>query len=170
MAVVLGELSERPRTSDTERAWKAIEEIDWEEPEDRAGRILSQSIKKLLAKARAHRVSQTIPSQAHAGPTGDAKSPPGESYYGHQGSFDPALLGHNYHAPTNFVNVEDHHPQQFYIPQHVSPHDIAHQQPVANWYFDPSIQQLQDPEVGYPSDFWKGWDMIRDDPLQRRTG
>lgn len=166
LAVILSELSEQPSSGVTERAWKVIDEIDWEEPEDRAGRILSQSIKRLLAKAQAHKASQSNPPLACMEHPEDAKSPSEEPLFPPQGSFDPALLGQEYHAPTNFVNVEDHHPHQFYVPQHASPHGIS-QQPAGTWYYDSSIHQ-QDQEVAYNAGYWK-WG-ARDDAMQRGTG
>jgi hypothetical protein len=171
LAVVLGELAEQPTSSVTEKAWSVISAIDWEEPEDRAGRILSQSIKKMLAKAQAHKESQSNPIQADLRHPGPVKSAQGEPFFATQGPFDPALLRHNYHSPTNFVNLEDHHPPPFYIPQHVSPHNMGQQQPAANWYFDSAaIQPLQEQEPMVFNTEYLGWDMVRDDSMHRGTG
>jgi hypothetical protein len=172
LAVVLSELADQPPSSVTEKAWSLIDAIDWEEPEDRAGRILSQSIKRMLAKAQAHKEAQTNPLHANLGRPEPTKSPQAEPYFVAHGAFDPALLGHNYNAPTNFVNLEDHHPPPFYMGQHISPHDMGQQQPVGNWYFDPgAIQPLQEQEpMGFNAEYWKGWDMVRDDPMHRGAG
>jgi hypothetical protein len=172
LAVVLGELTEQPPSSVTEKAWNLIDAIDWEEPEDRAGRILSQSIKRMLSKAQAHKEAQTNPPHASLGHPEQVMSSQGEPYFKAHGAFDPALLGHNYNAPTNFVNVEDHHPPPFYMGQHILSHDMSHQQPAANWYFDPSaVQPLQEQEpMVFNTEYWKGWDMVRDDPMHRGTG
>lgn len=171
LVVVLGELAEQPPSSVTEKAWNLIDEIDWEEPEDRAGRILSQSTKRMLAKAKAHKDAQANPPHADLGHPGQVKSAQAEPYFTAHSAFDPASLGHNYNAPTNFVNVEDHHPPPFYMGQHISPHDMGQQQPVANWYFDPGdIQPLQEQEpMVFNTEYWKGWDMVRDDPMHRGT-
>jgi hypothetical protein len=172
MAVVLGELAQQPPSSVTERAWNVIDAIKWDEPEDRAGRILAQSIKRLLIKAQAHRKSQKPLLQTNVAHPEQSKSPLAEEYFTATSTFDPALLGHNYHGPTNFVNVEDHHPAPFYMEQHISPYDQSPQQPVANWYLDASaIQPLQEQEpMVFNTEYWKGWDMIRDDPIHRRSG
>lgn len=172
LAVVLGELAEQPPSIVTNNAWSLIDAIDWEEPEGRAGRILSQSIKGMLAKAQAHKQAQVNPPHAKLGRPGQVKSPQAEPYFVAHGVFDRALLGHNYNTPTNFVNVEDHHRPPFYMGQHISPHEMSQQQPVANWYFDPGANQpLQDQElILINTEDWKGWDMVRDDPMNRGTG
>jgi hypothetical protein len=172
LAVVLSELAEQPPSSVTENVWSVIDAIDWEEPEDRAGRFLSQSIKRMLVKAQAHKQAQTNPPYPDLGRPEQVKSPQAVPYFAAEGAFDPALLGHNYNTPTNFVNMEDHHPPLFYMGQHISPHDMGQQQPVANWYFAPgAIQPLQEQEsMVFNTDDWKGWDMVRDDPMHRGIG
>jgi len=172
LAVVLSELTEQPPSSVTEKAWNLIDAIDWEEPEDRAGRILSQSIKRMLAKAQVHKEAQTNPPHANLGHTEHVMPPQAEPYFKAHGAFDPALLGHNYNAPTNFVNMEDHHPPPFYMGQSISPHDMSQEQPGADWYFDSgAIQPLQEQEpMVFNTEYWKGWDMVRDDPMHRGTG
>jgi hypothetical protein len=162
----------QPPSSVTEKAWVIIDQIKWDEPEDRAGRKLSQSIKRLLAKAQAHRQSQTNTSQADMPHLEQLKSPQSEPYFTAGGAFDQALLSHDFHSPTNFVNIEDHHPAPFYMGQHVSPHNLGSQQPVTNWYFDPTaIQPLQEQEpMVFNTEFWKEWDMVREDQMHRRAG
>ncbi len=168
MAVVLGELAKQPFNSETERAWNVIDAIKWDEPEDRVGRILSQSIKRLLTKAQAHRQTQTSPFHAHVTQHGQPKSSRGASYFVSGGDFDPSLIGHNYHEPTNFMNMDDHNPIPFYMGQHVSPHDMGPQQPIANWYFDSAaIQPLQEQEpIVFNTEDWKRWD----EPMHRGLG
>jgi hypothetical protein len=167
MAIVLDELSAQSPSVVTERAWKVIDAIKWEEPEDRGGRILWQSAKKLLNKAQTHRRSQTNTIQVARAHLSQPRSPRMETYFPAEGAFDPALMGHNYYGPFNYVNIESHHPAPYYLGQHVSLQNIGHEQPVANWYFDSNAIQPLSQQEPIPSNTenWKGWDMMRD-PMQ----
>ncbi len=160
LAVVLSELSEQPLTRDTERAWRVIEETgpEWEIPEDKAGRILYQSIKKLLAKAQAHRASQAqsqsqsqtlqnISAQCESiqmnrqNQLDDLDIKPliavteneHEPLYPTQ-PFDPMVFSHGFHAPPNFpslpVQNHGHPPQGYYVSLHhqLSAEEINQQQ------------------------------------------
>ena len=171
IAIVLGKLVEQPPSSVTERAWNVIDAIKWDEPEDRASRNLSQSVKRLHSKAQAHKRAQTNPSQPIVLQAEQPGSPAVEQYSS-EGPFFTVLTGQNYHGPINFVDMEDHHPAPFYMGQHTSPHDAGPQQPVANWYFDSTaVQPLQEPDpMVFNTEVWRGWDMVRDDLMHRGPG
>jgi hypothetical protein len=235
MAVVLSELTEQPHTPDTDRAWQVIEETgpDWEIPEDRPSRILYQSVKKLLSKARARRASEsdaTNSAQQSLTPDDHKVTVTSDSVYPAQTSlFEPPLLGHTqqnhpFHPhplshqqhqqqhllpqpqqhpqphqqphphshsqqpphtqphvqphpqlhphPTNFLPTPQHTIQQFYVPQHLThpeTNDLQTQQPVVPWYFDPNAQALPEQELLFNTEYWSGWDPVKDYSLHGGT-
>jgi hypothetical protein len=185
MAFILSELSEQPISSRTDRAWKVIEETgpvsDWKVPDDKASRILYQSVKKLLSKAVAHRDSQLMPLK----PEGkDKQRETGSSPNNHmlqtstQPSFVPNLLAdqfHNAHTHHGFMTGLPTHQgiqhqglpqQQFYIPQQIGQEDMlghahGHVQP---WFYDPNtvLPLHSDHDLVFHPEYWSGLDPVKD--------
>jgi hypothetical protein len=162
MAVVLSELSEQPRTIGTERAWRIIDEIgEWDIPEDRAGRILYQSVKKLLTKACAHQASQGIPTQDRIRTVQD-KHPQRGHFLPTQASFANSIAGDYFPSQTTFASAPEHDAQQFYVPQHIPQDEMAHQAHIQTWFSDSNIQPLlPDQDLAFNAEYWNGWDPVK---------
>ena len=172
MAVVLSELSEQPRTIGTERAWRVIEGTgpEWEVPEDRASRILYQSVKRLLAKARAHRASQGDSTRVHIKTIPEEKHPPEDTLYTSQVPFIDPMIGNHAHSQTIFAGALEHGIQQYYVPQNLSPDEMAQHDHVQAWFFDHNVQPLlPDEDLVFNAEYWNGWDPVKDFSLHGGT-
>jgi hypothetical protein len=162
MAAVLSELAEQPRTSVTDRAWKVIESSgpDWELPEDSPGKILSQSVKKLLSKAQAHRALQEgipvpIPIDTH---TEEEKPPQSQPLFNSQISYHPTIIEDNYPGSSHFIPVTDSTQQGFYMAPELTVEDMS--QP--GWYYGSEMQGLDHSGLTFHGQYWNGWDPIKD--------
>lgn len=172
MAVVLSELSEQPRTIETERAWRVIEETgpEWEVPEDRASRILYQSVKKLLGKALTHRASQEDSGRVHIKTISEEKHPPEDPLYTTQAPFVESMIGDQPHSQNVFAGAPEHGIQQFYAPQHLCQDEMAQQDHAQTWFFDHNVQPLHpDQDLVFNAEYWSGWDPVKDFSLHGGT-